>query len=43
MAIFNRAASVGGIPVLYVYLFGLWVAGIVAVVLLARVPWDDGA
>jgi hypothetical protein len=43
MAIFNRAATVGGMPPLYLYLFGLWVAAIVAVVLLARVPWDDGA
>jgi hypothetical protein len=40
LAVFNRAATVGGIPVLYVYLFGLWVAGIAAVVVLARGPWD---
>jgi hypothetical protein len=35
LAIFNRAATVGGIPVLYLYLFGVWAAGIVAAWLLA--------
>jgi hypothetical protein len=36
LAIFNRAATVGGIPVLYLYLFGVWAAGIVAAWLLGR-------
>ena len=36
LAIFNRAAMIGGIPILYLYLFGVWAAGIVAVFLLAR-------
>lgn len=41
LAIFNRAATLGGIPVLYLYLFGVWAAGIVAVIVLARARWDD--
>ena len=41
LAIFDRATTVGGVPILYLYLFGLWVAGIAAVLLLARTPWDD--
>ncbi len=41
LAIFNRAATVAGVPVLYVYLFGVWCAGIVAVAVLARSRWDD--
>ena len=40
LAIFNRAATLGGVPVLYLYLFGLWVAGIVATVVLTRRPPD---
>jgi hypothetical protein len=36
LAIFNRSATVGGVPLLYVYLFGIWAAGIVAVFALAR-------
>ena len=36
LAIFNRATTLGGIPTLYVYLFGVWAAGIVAVFILAR-------
>jgi hypothetical protein len=40
LAIFNRAATVLGVPVLYLYLFGVWVAGIAAVFLLARARWD---
>ena len=36
LAIFNRAATLWGWPVLYLYLFGLWIAGIVATVLLTR-------
>ena len=28
LAIFNRRATLAGIPVLYLYLFGIWVAGI---------------
>lgn len=41
LAIFNRATTVAGVPILYLYLFGLWCAGIVAVAVLARSPWDD--
>jgi hypothetical protein len=36
LAIFNRALTVGGIPVLYLYLFGVWAAGIVAAWQMAR-------
>jgi hypothetical protein len=36
LAIFNRPVTVGGIPLLYLYLFGVWAAGIVAVFLIAR-------
>lgn len=43
LAIFNRPATVAGIPVLYLYLFGVWLAGIAAVGWLAREPWDDEA
>ena len=41
LAIFNRGAALGGIPVLYLYLFGVWVAGILAVCALARRRWED--
>jgi hypothetical protein len=41
LAIFNRSLVVGGVPVLYLYLFGLWIVGIAAVYVLARTPWDD--
>jgi hypothetical protein len=41
LAIFDRRATLGGVPVLYLYLFGLWAAGILAAFLLARKPWDD--
>jgi hypothetical protein len=41
LAIFNRPLTLAGIPILYLYLFGVWVAGIAAVFLLARSPWDD--
>ncbi len=41
LAIFNRPLMLGGIPILYLYLFGLWAVGIAAVVFLARSPWDD--
>jgi hypothetical protein len=40
LAIFNRPVMLAGIPILYLYLFGLWVAGIAAVFLLARSPWN---
>lgn len=40
LAIFNRPIMLAGIPILYLYLFGLWVAGIAAVFFLARSPWD---
>ena len=36
LAIFNRSATVAGFPVLYVYLFGVWAAGIVIVFLAVR-------
>jgi hypothetical protein len=35
-AIFNRATPVAGIPILYLYLFGVWAAGIVAAWQMAR-------
>jgi hypothetical protein len=41
LAVFNRAATLAGVPILYLYLFGVWIAGIVAVALLARSRWDD--
>jgi hypothetical protein len=36
LAIFNRAEAVAGIPIFYLYLFGVWTLGIVAVFLVAR-------
>jgi hypothetical protein len=36
LAIFNRSATFGGIPLLYLYLFGIWAAGIMAVLVLVR-------
>ena len=36
LAIFNRPATLGGVPILYVYLFAVWTAGILAVFLLTR-------
>jgi hypothetical protein len=36
LAIFHQAQTFVGIPVLYLYLFGVWTAGIVAVFVLAR-------
>lgn len=41
LAIFNRHAAVAGVPALYLYLFGVWIAGIAAVLALARRRWDD--
>jgi hypothetical protein len=41
LAVFNRATTVGGIPVLYLYLFGAWIAGIAVIAALARRPWED--
>jgi hypothetical protein len=41
LAVLNRAATLAGVPILYLYLFGVWIAGIVAVALLARTRWDD--
>ena len=41
LAIFNRGSTLAGVPILYVYLFGVWVAGIAAVAVLARRRWDD--
>jgi hypothetical protein len=36
LAIFNQAATLGGIPILYLYLFGVWTVGIVAVFILVH-------
>jgi hypothetical protein len=36
LAIFHQATTLAGIPVLYLYLFGVWTAGIVAVFVLAH-------
>lgn len=41
LAIFQRPTTIAGVPILYLYLFGVWLAGIVAVWMLARRPWDD--
>jgi hypothetical protein len=40
LAIFNREGTLAGIPVLYVYLFGIWLIVIAAVWILSRRPWD---
>lgn len=40
LAIFDRTDTLAGVPLLYVYLFGVWAAGIAAIVLLARKRWD---
>jgi hypothetical protein len=40
LAIFNRPVLLGGIPVLYLYLFGVWIFGIAAVFLVVRTPAD---
>jgi hypothetical protein len=36
LAIFNRPILLGGIPILYLYLFGVWIVGIVGVFLVVR-------
>ena len=36
LAIFHQAQTFAGIPVLYLYLFGVWTAGIVGVFFLVR-------
>ena len=36
LAIFHQAQTFVGIPILYLYLFGVWTAGIVAVFVLVR-------
>lgn len=41
LAIFNRPVMVAGVPLLYIYLFGVWLAGIAAVFVLARSRWPD--
>ena len=41
LAIFNRGDTLAGIPMLYLYVFGVWVAGIAAVWTLARARWED--
>jgi hypothetical protein len=40
LAVFDHQTMVAGVPALYLYLFGVWVVGIAAVVVLARRPWD---
>ncbi len=40
-AIFNRPATLGGVPILYLYLFGVWAAGIATVLVLTRKRWDE--
>ncbi len=42
LAIWNRPATLLGIPVLYLFLFGVWAAGILAVWVLARRAPDEG-
>jgi hypothetical protein len=41
LAIFNRSATVAGVPLLYLYLFGVWLAGIAAVYVLSRASGED--
>jgi hypothetical protein len=41
LAIWNRAWTIAGIPVLYLYLFGVWLAAILAIFVLARSRWPD--
>jgi hypothetical protein len=36
LAVFDRSVQIGGIPILVVYLFGVWVAGILIAALLGR-------
>jgi hypothetical protein len=36
LAIFHQATTLVGIPVLYLYLFGVWTAGIIAVFVLVH-------
>jgi len=36
LAIFNQPATVAGIPILYLYLFGVWAVGIVVAFVLVR-------
>jgi hypothetical protein len=40
LAIFNLPVTLWGVPILYLYLFGVWVLGIAAVLVLARSTWD---
>ncbi|HWP34154.1 MAG TPA: hypothetical protein VNM66_01020 [Thermodesulfobacteriota bacterium] len=41
LAIFNQPQALFGIPVLYLYLFGVWAAVIAVVWALTRRRWDD--
>lgn len=41
LAVANRAVAVAGIPLLYLYVFGCWVAVIAAVLVLARRSRED--
>jgi hypothetical protein len=41
LGIFNRHVAINEVPLLYVYVFGVWLAGILSVFALARQNWDD--
>jgi hypothetical protein len=41
LAIFNRPTIVAGIPLLYLYLFFVWLCAIAAVIALAWAAWDE--
>ena len=41
LAIWNRGVTLGGIPILYLYLFAVWAGGIVVVAALTRHRRDD--
>jgi hypothetical protein len=38
IALFDRPESIGGLPVLYVYVFGVWVALIIVLALIVDRP-----
>ena len=41
LSIFNRAVLIGGIPLLYIYLFSAWAAVIVLTAMICRPRRDD--
>ncbi|MBI3635514.1 MAG: hypothetical protein HY216_04745 [Candidatus Rokubacteria bacterium] len=43
LSIANRAATVGGIPTLVLYLFGMWAAIVAVLAWAARSPGSDDA